>query len=385
MMKKKLGVLFVVLFSTVSAVAQLNASPTTWNPVAIMDGSVFPSFLLTVSNVRESNTFAGKPIDTVGIELVAPIDNASVKLVVEIQGIAHPTTYEVKIPKRGVKYGLFPKIRWRYDVLASMKQSGYVNAFFTLFINDEMVGRQGRSILVRSVNDAPFGYLNDTGNWIDSSFIFAGFVNEEHPWIDQLLREAKEAGTVDSFVGYKGSRQDVYKQVAAVWNVLQRRGFRYSNLAQLGGTSPRIATQYVRFVSDSISVSQANCIDGSILFASILRRIGIDPLIVIIPGHAFVGFYQDSTHQTAAFLETTMLGNTNLASFAEDRSLSAAFNNLLGLPSKNKASFLSFLEAYRKGDELYNLHSMNLKAANPRYRVIDISALRKVGFKPIPN
>ena len=48
--------------------------------------------------------------------------------------------------------------------------------------------------------------------------------------------------------------------------------------------------------------------DGSVLFASILRQIGIDPILVLVPGHMFMGFYVDPDGKQADFLETTMIG-----------------------------------------------------------------------------
>ncbi|MFZ8431498.1 hypothetical protein ACO1MU_14375, partial [Staphylococcus aureus] len=72
-----------------------------------------------------------------------------------------------------------------------------------------------------------------------------------------------------------------------------------------------VSSQHVRFIDDSVRVRQANCIDGTVLFASILRKIGIDPLIVLVPGHAFLGFYLDGQRRQIAFLETTMMTSTN--------------------------------------------------------------------------
>ena len=49
------------------------------------------------------------------------------------------------------------------------------------------------------------------------------------------------------------------------------------------------------------------------LFASeVLRRVGIDPFLVLIPHHAFLGFYLEREHKTTNFLETTRMGVVDL-------------------------------------------------------------------------
>ena len=41
----------------------------------------------------------------------------------------------------------------------------------------------------------------------------------------------------------------------------------------------------------ALESSQINCVDGSVLFASLLRSINIEPILVRTPGHMFVGYY----------------------------------------------------------------------------------------------
>jgi hypothetical protein len=54
-------------------------------------------------------------------------------------------------------------------------------------------------------------------------------------------------------------------------------------------------------------------VDGSVLFASVLRQIGIEPILVLVPGHMFMGFYLDPECTKPEFLETTMMGSIQSA------------------------------------------------------------------------
>ena len=104
----------------------------------------------------------------------------------------------------------------------------------------------------------------------------------------------------------------------AVWNVLQRIGVKYSSITQPSGSSDTIMSQHVRFLDEAYSNSQANCVDGTVLFASVLYKLGIWPVLILRPGHMFLGFYPDESsyqrHQNLACLETTLIGNPGLNS-----------------------------------------------------------------------
>ena len=73
---------------------------------------------------------------------------------------------------------------------------------------------------------------------------------------------------------------------------------------------------------DAINMASANCIDGAVLFASAIENIGMDPYIVLIPGHAFVAWdiWEDS--DTIDCLETTMVGSYSFEA-ANERGLEA--------------------------------------------------------------
>ena len=71
-------------------------------------------------------------------------------------------------------------------------------------------------------------------------------------------------------------------------------------------------SQYVRTFDDALNTKQANCVDGTVLMASILFRMGLKPLIVTTPNHCFLGVILDEKTTSIYFLETTMI-NTKLS------------------------------------------------------------------------
>ena len=132
--------------------------------------------------------------------------------------------------------------------------------------------------------------------------------------VDEILGEALDSGDVKAFAGYQGDADAVLAELEAIWNALKQRGFAYSSITQSSFHDDQIHTQHVRLVGDSIKTSQANCVDGSVLIASIARKLGLSPFLVTIPGHMFVGVWLDANQNEFACIETTMLADAEFAS-----------------------------------------------------------------------
>jgi hypothetical protein len=219
--------------------------------------------------------------------------------------------------------------------------------------------------------------------------MYAAYVNENHRAIDRVLSDALDTRLINRFVGYLGARGaiEVYQQVFAIWDDFQRRGFRYSTIhtTPTTGTDRSLFSQTVRLVDDSLRTSQANCVDGSVLFASVLRRVGIDPFLVLIPHHAFLGFYLEKEHKTTGFLETTRMGSVDLDRSTGGDAAGGVLSGVTGDRAKDSASYKSFVSAVRCGLEEYTKNKARL--LNPgddvNYRLVDIAQARKAGIIPI--
>ncbi|MBD0321087.1 MAG: hypothetical protein ICV87_12180, partial [Gemmatimonadetes bacterium] len=316
-----------------------------WQPIVEMGGELYPSFLVATATMEEwgqaprmleSGEYFGDALGMLGATVRAPRAGARVRLEVSAPGLSEPSSVEAVLPVAGAAYELFPRMAYHYDALEQRTQPTTVNVTYRLYVDGMMMTEQRRPVRVRSLNDVPLWEVNRANQQVDYTWMFAAFVNENHPWVDALLREALNAGAIDQFVGYQRDAGEVYRQVYAVWNVFQRRGFKYSNITQASGAGRRVVSQHVRSLEDAVQTSQANCVDGSVLFASVLRKIGIDPVLVLLPGHMVVGFYTDAEHRNFSVLETTMLGTENLANYTEDNSLGGAIASMFGVETRNQ-------------------------------------------------
>lgn len=287
------------------------------------------------------------------------------------------------LPHAGKTYDVRPEIAWDFDGLRTNHGAKPETISFSVAVDNNTPETKTKRVVVRSINDCLTGAI-ENGRFVNFPIFFPAYVNEDHPWVGQLLNEAKKSGTIREFLGYQShNTQDVYKQVYSVWNVMQRRGLTYSSILTVAPNSNRVRSQEVRFLEQSISTTQANCVDGSVLFASILRKIGLEPFLVQIPGHMFVGFYLDQEHKQPQALETTMMGMIDLRKFAEDHTLTAGLNQLVGADTKNSASWKTFVAAITEGNKKYDASVPHINKHESDCAIIDITAVRKLGVLPI--
>jgi len=365
--------------------AQSSARPQ-WRAVvhssAVQTDDIFPAEVLALASRLARPTspwYLGDPNGVLGVQIASPSPNARARVSITVDRFAEESVLEVNLPEAGRTYEVWPKVRFDARALAAVREPIPATALFSVSIDGGAAEQHVRSLRIRSVNDVPFAYVTKTGQVQDVGYMFAGFVNENSPVIDRILGEALKVNAVQSFAGYQGTPADVLREVFAVWNVLQRRGVKYSSITQPSGQSQTVLSQHLRFVDEVFENAQANCADGSLLFASVLYKLGIYPALVKVPGHMFVGWFADRARRQPVFLETTMVGAPGLNSFQR----SWTFVTSDGYASSE--SFQQFQRAVEVGTRTFREATPHLQAKSPGYVLIDIDLARRMGIGAIPR
>ncbi len=159
-----------------------------------------------------------------------------------------------------------------------------------------------------ALNSAPLASRDPaTGEYVDQTRYLGAFVMPNDPEIDAFLEQATRfLPESESFAGYKGS---VTAQVKALYEALAARGTQYvDSTLDFNPDKAAQATQRVRLPKQALTTKLANCLDGTLLFASLLEHVKIQPAIVIIPGHALVAWATTKGGKRWRYLETTELG-----------------------------------------------------------------------------
>jgi hypothetical protein len=374
--------LMVVLWASQLAVGATAETPE-WKSVVFFDNEIYPSYLVAVANLGTAPTnhplIIGDANGTIGAYVRAPRRNSKVRFTIAIDELANEQSFDYILPEEGQVYMLLPSIVWNWKAVRRSKQPHAANCRFTMAVNGSKAESYNQVVTVRSINEALLGFETDypgkEKSWVPTNFVLASYVNEDHPWIDQLLREALDAGIVDSFDGYQSKDpHQVIGQVWAIWYTLQRKGFRYSSITQTSSGNAKTFDQHVRLFQDSIKASQANCVDGTVMLASILRKVGLDAGIVTVPGHCYLVF-RLSPDAPQSGLETTMIGAVDL----RNQPLSKDPQD----PGK-QASLKNCMQAITVGTEQFEQALPHIQTQqNPQYSLTMVGDARRM-FKIYP-
>jgi hypothetical protein len=366
-----------------------------WTPLVEFNGDLFPAYVLATSTLESwegtprmvdslrsaaHEIYVGDILGFVGASVTLP-DSGHVKVEVEAPAIAEGTSEIDADIGPNETAEMFPRILYSYETLAAVTQPKAVNALVRVSVNGKVVGQKAIVIRMRSANDIPLRVRMRDGSWLDQSWMFAAMVNENSPVIDQILQRALQVGAIRSFDGYQGPAAGVHRQVYAIWDVFQRLGFRYSSVTTPSALGSGARSQSVRSPEETVRATQANCVDGTVLFASVLRKIGIDPILVLKPGHMYLGYYLDAQHKDKSFLETTLLGSVDLNKYAEDGTVLGAVATQLG-SSRNQVSWKTFVYANQVAIDDWN-NDTRLKLGTPGYEAIDVAQQRAKGIMPV--
>lgn len=342
-------------------------APGEWEPFVEMDSQIFPSYIFATALLKtdeepsaSSSRLLGDRYGLLGVSVCSPRDNAKIRVELKPNAIMDAVVFEGALPFASQTYWVYPQVIYNYDAVKERRQAAPFNVVFSVSIDGAPSQVKAKTVMLRSVNDCVYGFVSaDDGSYEDHSYMFAAYVNENHPMVDRLLKEALDTKAVQSFDGYiSGSQETVLDQVYAIWLALQKRGIRYSSITTPSAHSDIVQVQNVRFIEESVGNAQANCVDGCVLMASMLYKIGIKPFLVILEDHAYLGIYLDEAKETFVCLETTMLSQ-----------------------GKGRGFFDSVIEEttaeYLKNEQKFE------EDTDPNFQIIDIEDARRLGITPI--
>ncbi len=240
-------------------------------------------------------------------------------------------------------------------------ESSTTPASLHLFVkeNDKTIFDETRQVEIRSVEDM----LWSTGEEkLDLAFLIAAWVTPRDPVVEAIISKAKQRMDGNAFTGYqKNSSQSVRDQMEAIFNELRNLGLSYVDSSIDFGKAK--ASQRVRLPRTSIRDKQANCIDISVLLASCYENIGLEPIIFLVPGHAFLGVVITPGENKVYFIDATIIGRSKLDS-VKDSLINLDIVTTFDAAIKNGTAL--YLKYQKTGD----------------IKVINIKECREMGVRP---
>ena len=185
-------------------------------------------------------------------------------------------------------------------------------------------------------------------------------------------------------------------QVQALWAALiQDFGLSYIN------PPPTYAQtdQRLRFPSEVLSGRRGTCIDLALLLASCLEYVDIYPVVFLLEGHAFPGYWRTDRYHEAFSLARSSLG-ANAGTTAAELSQGTAgerdppwyfgrpehYDEILGLVRRQQIVPLETVSLTRRGSfwEAVDEGLTNLRSRREFQAMIDLTLARRNGVTPLP-
>ena len=163
------------------------------------------------------------------------------------------------------------------------------------------------SVHLMPFNEALIAIKNTEQDTQDLTRYLVAWVTPQKVEVERIKRQA--INYYSRFNGYQdGTSESVREQARAIFLALRDTGFVYAHSTLSWKIKPDQITQKVSLPRECLENGMCtNCLDGAVLFASILELSGIEPLLVLVPGHAFVGWRVEPETEDYEFLETSLI------------------------------------------------------------------------------
>ncbi|XEV15715.1 DUF4011 domain-containing protein [Vibrio alginolyticus] len=201
-----------------------------------------------------------------------------------VEGWLDETSWHIDRLEPGEVVSLKVKeLQFPFDKLFGLTEEVKLSLFFKLMSDDGEVLKECKVPL----DVLPADYW---GGEIRQPALLGAFVKPNGVYVESLIHKVtqvlEKGGYGRSVDGYQSNtREKPYLMIAALWNVIFQEKLAYvsppKGFAKLG--------QRVRLPSDISNSRMAACLDLSVLFASCIEAMGLNPVVAITEGHAFAG------------------------------------------------------------------------------------------------
>lgn len=239
------------------------------------------------------------------------------------------TTLRIERIAAGARHHITtPDVRLDATVLAAVTEAARMSLTIKVTAGDETVAEQ--TLDLRLLPPSHWGGGSGAPE------LLAAFVRPNDPAIDIVLSDAaaklSAVGRETAFNGYaSGQKTRVWEMAEAIWAAVADRRVTYV----LPPASFELFGQKVRGPGDVLERRVGTCLDLTVLLAAALEQAGLNPILVLTTGHAFVGLWLTKDELPAVavddmqalrkrrdleeliFIESTLLTSDPPASFSQ--------------------------------------------------------------------
>lgn len=293
----------------------------------VFEDTLYPALIYTLASTKnDEGKYVNEDFFGLKVKTNKPF-KGKIKISNEI--FASETIISKSFEKGDNEFGVSPV--WKYSDFINVKKAGYTNFKFEI-IDDQtgkVVDTKNLQLSYHPINQCVF-YVNVEGQGVDLFPFFSAYVNEDSSEVIAYLGEVskKLAGNPSfrGWIGEQGGDNGIMNQLLYLFYALSMDGFTYSSIADSSAFSNAVGSQYVRLVDETLKTKQANCVDGSVLLASILKKIEMKPYLVLHKGHMYLGVKLPESDRIL-YIETTEISRLRFAQ--NDAELINIFSQLI--------------------------------------------------------
>ena len=329
------------------------------NTTPIPPVSVALSYAASVNLAMQQNAFPIVQHLTVTNTSDAPLEGLTCAFSSE-PGIVIPKTFAIDPLKPGESCALaHPKLELAYPFLAALSEAVKGTLTLTLSANGETLLTESHPLEAYAADQ-----------WLGVNIfpeLLAAFVTPNLEVITHLMTavsaDLKERTGDPSIQGYQADKQRVYDICVAIYHAIYSWGIHYSTPpASFGGLGQRI-----RFADAICQYKLATCLDLTLLFASLMEQCGLNPVILLMDQHAYIGCHL--IHQN---FQTVPMDDLQAIRKRVD------LDEFLVVETTCVTNTLSFADAEKQA-KTENLHKDQAFIC-----AIDIARARSSGIRPLP-
>jgi len=364
-----------------------------WAPMLEFDGNIFVSLLLATAFMKTTDgenvddSVFGDPNGLAGVVIVAPHAKTKVKVIARGGPLWEGGAFECVLPLKGEKYWVAPRMHFRYDALKAIKARQPFEVSMTLELDGAALGEKKVAGVARPVVECVYGTRISAGfsdkvlgyTFSQFGWLFAAYVDEEHPFVVELVKEALATGVVSVFDGYRsGDPEQTLVQVFALWEALARRGARYRHYMRVTETSKDVFSEPVRALDAISSKPSGTSAEAVVVLASALLRIGLQPFFVIVSERIQLGVDRLDGGKSYVGIDPTYIGVEQ----PPDSRWPAQLRDSLPGPFQNSPSLAVYGAALADGTDDVVSYARSFGDGDPRLQMIDVRQARVDGIVP---
>jgi hypothetical protein len=285
-----------------------------YSVVAGIDGEIYPVF----ANYASLRSADQRKWGTIAVTVNNPTaETLRARIAVTVQGWSDQEIQVAHLDPGASRTYIFapsflPRFYANHEIAAATALVSVTD------INGTPLYLQTVPVRIRSAEDMYWGAKFQYAPFI------ASWITPHDSRVEEILHQAKEFMPGRRLPGYEpeksaeGQEQMTYTEARAIYRALQEAGVSYVKSSMtLGGHQD--TSERVRMPEVSLRDSSANCIDGVVMYASLFENLGMEPVVLLVPGHAYVGVRLSPKSSKYLYIETAITGR---ATFEE--SLAAA-------------------------------------------------------------